>query len=558
MEMGVADKIFRATLDDKNNINVFFTYNADLVKSIKDVVGARWDKNSKLWKFSALAEIANEIDNLILPKNYKKEYDDGFKSLLEKYSEIQNAQKIKFHNDLPQPDIRKFDSWNHQRQAYHYIMARDSALLYMGMGTGKTKVTVDVIMNRGHKRVLIVCPKSVLDVWKEEFEKHTSNHNSWMLFNGTKGPVKKRCADALKQLELAEQRGVVGIYVCNYEIVWREDFKTFMKDANIDLIVADESQKIKGHNAKASKALYEYGKSMKYKLALTGTPMPNSPVDIFGQMRFLNEGIFGRYFTKFKNTYCRMGGYGGYEIMEYINTDEMNEKIYSITYKADRSVLELPKEIHVRRYANLEGKTLRAYNEMKNYLVVQIENGELTASNALSQLLRLQQIASGYVSIENGFGEREMVQVGTEKIDTFIDVIDEIEKDEPVVVFCRFSQDITNVIEALKKQGRVVGELSGKRNDLADFKAGKFDSLVIQVQAGGVGVDLTRARYCIYYSIGFSLGDYEQSLARISRPGQKSDHVIYTHIIARNTVDEKIYKALEDKKDIVKSIIDDL
>lgn len=553
---------YTINIEVKDEIEVSFEYNKEIVDIMKNILGHSWSKKKKAWIFPKVPEIAEEILNDIKYlqydiKKYKINYDQNFQELLNKMEKMRDAAELKYKEDLDQPEKRNFDSWQHQLQAYHYVMERESALLYMGMGTGKTKVAIDVIANRDHKRVLIFCPKSVIDVWKEEIEKHAHDIEEYMICNTKKGTVKSRCNKALKNFRSAEMADKIGVFICNYEAAIRPDFEKFMNKANVDFIIADESQRIKSHGSKVSKSLYKYGKDLKYKLALTGTPMANAPTDIFGQMRFLNEGIFGKYWTHFKNRYCRMGGFNNYEVLEYINQEEMNEKIYSLTYRADRSVLKLPKETHIKRYADLKGKTLKAYKEMKDDLMVSINKGETIATNVLTQLLRLQQIAGGVLRVEKGPDEYEDVTIGKEKATAFSEAIDEIEKEEPIVVFCRFKADINNCKEALKNQGRKPAELSGDIDQLKNFKDGEFDSIVVQVQAGGVGVDLTRAKYCIYYSIGYSLGDYEQSLARISRPGQDSDEVVYIHIIARNTVDEKIYKSIEEKKDIVEAIMEE-
>ena len=126
---------------------------------------------------------------------------------------------------------------------------------------------------------------------------------------------------------------------------------------------------------------------------------------------------------------------------------------------------------------------------------------------------------------------------------------------EPVVVFCRFQQDLDVVHEVCQRLGRSSGELSGRKDQWEDFQFKEaFEVLAVQIQAGGVGVNLTRAAYAIYYSIGFSLGDYLQSLARIHRPGQRRP-VTYYHLIARKTIDERVYEALEARQDLVEAVL---
>jgi SNF2 family DNA or RNA helicase len=132
--------------------------------------------------------------------------------------------------------------------------------------------------------------------------------------------------------------------------------------------------------------------------------------------------------------------------------------------------------------------------------------------------------------------------------------MDDLPVCEPVVVFCRFRCDLEEVAAACRRLGRSHSELSGVRNSLAEWQSGETSVLAVQIQSGGVGIDLTRASYCVYYSLGFSLGDYEQSLARLHRPGQ-TRCVRYYHLVAKDTVDEIVYESLRKRKEIVDGVL---
>ena len=166
------------------------------------------------------------------------------------------------------------------------------------------------------------------------------------------------------------------------------------------------------------------------------------------------------------------------------------------------------------------------------------------------KLIRLQQIANGVVKTDDGIQRR----VDDAKRKLLADTLEDIGKDEPVVVFCRYHLDLDAVHEACVAVGFESRELSGRQDDLALWQKGAGQVLAVQISAGGVGVDLTRARFSIYYSLGFSLGDYEQSEKRVHRPGQTRP-VEYIHLVARNTVDVKIMRALARRAAIVESIL---
>jgi SNF2 family DNA or RNA helicase len=179
----------------------------------------------------------------------------------------------------------------------------------------------------------------------------------------------------------------------------------------------------------------------------------------------------------------------------------------------------------------------------------------------------MQQITSEYLPVmreyydENDKLHHELDRV--EKIDSgktelLEEIIEDISEEEPVVVFCRFKHDLDEIKAVAEKLGRTYGEISGSRKDALDDKAELQDGIQIagvQIQAGGVGIDLTKSHYCIYYSVGYSLGDYEQSLARIHRPGQTKP-VFYYHLVASGTIDEVIYSNLKNKKDVISTIIE--
>lgn len=428
------------------------------------------------------------------------------------------------------------------------------AMLYCGMGCGKSKIAVDLIINFRFKRVLILCPKSVITVWPKEFAKH-AGHDRWAVLPLNKGTIAQRLDQAEAFLHLQEVKGNQAIIVMNYEAVWRSPFDSWVLNfANFDLVVCDESHRIKSPGSAISKYMAKLADKVPYRLCLTGTPMPQGPMDLYGQYRFLDKGIFGTSFTKFRARYAQLvplGDTGAYKIVGYQNEDELHEKFYSIAFRADRDVLDLPEAIHNIREVDLEPKTMKIYKDLERDFYAWIDEGkEVTVSNALAKILRLQQVTSGHIPSDDG----DIVTVGNEKAEALGELFEDIPAEEPIVVFCRFRHDLDAIIQTAQKVGRTACELSGRCNQLAEWQQGKFNVIAVQIQAGGVGVDLTRACYCIYYSVGHSLGDYEQSLARTHRPGQKRT-VFYYQLIASGTIDEKVYKSLQQKKDIVEAIL---
>ena len=196
------------------------------------------------------------------------------------------------------------------------------------------------------------------------------------------------------------------------------------------------------------------------------------------------------------------------------------------------------------------------YAELETDFRTCVKEGEVTAANALVKLLRLQQLTSGRVTVDDD-EKSTMVKVDDAKEVALGDLLVDLPEDEPVVVFGRFKSDLASVHAAAKKVGRASLELSGSRKELSEWQRGDAPILAVQIQSGGTGIDLTRAAYCIYLSVGHSLGDYEQSLARVHRPGQNRT-VFYYHIVAGDTIDLKVYSALRNRKNIVEAVLDDI
>mgnify|MGYP003110361326 FL=1 len=432
--------------------------------------------------------------------------------------------------------------WAHQEEAVAFATARDAAMFHMGMGTGKTRCALEVARRTKAQRILVLCPLSVVAAWQSQIQLFAPEIVAIPL---RKGSVRKKLEHAKAEVAKARAYGKPYAIVVNYESARSAPLGDWLRKVEHDLLVLDESHRIKSPNGTTSRWVSRLAQTCTRRLALTGTPMPHSPLDVYGQFRALAPTLFGWSFVRFRRQYAQMGGFQGKQVMGYQNMEQLREKLARFTFQADRSVLDLPDALHEHRKIDLTPKARRLYEDLDRDFTAQVETGEITAANALVKLLRLQQLTSGRVTVEQG-DDLILQQVDTAKQDALRDLLEDLPGDEPVVVFGRFSSDLTAVHEAAKATGRASLELSGSRRELEAWQAG---------QSGGTGIDLTRARYCCYLSTGFSLGDYEQSLARVHRPGQ-SRPVVYYHFVARDTIDEKVYRALRDRKQVVEAVLD--
>ena len=435
-------------------------------------------------------------------------------------------------------------SWQHQREALAFVKDKPGSMLAMEMGTGKTKVAIDLMDTHGYRRVLILCPLSVVSgVWPGEFAKHSPA--PWAVLPLAHGSVKEKQAQAEAALLKSERAAVV----INYESVWREPFGSWARKQPWDLVVMDESHRCKTPGGVASRYCSRLSDRVPQRLALTGTPMAHSPLDIYAQYRALDKSIYGTSYARFKSRYAVMGGWNNQEIMGYQHQEEFQEKLYSIAYRVEAAdVLDLPPLLTVTRMCELGPKARKLYRTLERDFIADLEEGRITAVNALSQLLRLQQVTSGYARTEDG----QDVEVDTTKAELLADLLEDIGS-EPVVVFARFKHDLGAVHKAAQRLELSSYEISGARKELSLWNE-NGGVLAVQIQSGGLGIDLTKARYAVYYSLGFSLGDYLQSRARLHRQGQERP-VEIIHLIAAKTVDEKVMAALAAREQVVESIM---
>lgn len=432
-------------------------------------------------------------------------------------------------------------------------------------GCGKS-LTAVAIAGRGYldgqvKRVLVVAPLSVLPVWQREFKDYADYPHDVRVLNSS---IEKRIA-ALAGFS----DDVLQVAVINYEAVWREEMFKALRKWRPDMIISDESQKIKGPSTKQSKGMHRLGEVAKYKLILTGTPVTASPMDFFSQYKFLDPDIFGKSYYAFRNRYAVMGGYKNKQVVGYQNKDELIRKAHSIAYRITKAeALDLPETVDQELYCSLEHKANQYYQEMVNFNVAQIEaenkqGRQIVATNVLTRLLRLQQITGGFLPRDDNSGKQ--IQVSSAKLNLLQDILEDLlNAGKKVVIFARFIPEITAIKNIARKiagdngyhaiTGAVSMEDRGKA--VEEFQNNPDVRVCIaQIQTAGLGITLTAADTGIFYSMDFSFANYDQAKARIHRIGQRNK-VTYIHLLAQGTVDEKVYSVLKQKKSVADDVVD--
>ena len=458
--------------------------------------------------------------------------------------------------------------WKHQLAALRYLMKEEhpSAALLLQMGAGKTKICIDLINNKGWDTVLIVCPKKASRVWVKQFPIHSVDSKILVVnLSNLSGDSKVR---AVQKNTEERKFGQKVVFITNYDSVWREPFRTYIKDkVKFDAIICDESHRLKSPSSKCSRFMQVLGRRCEHKYISTGTLLAQTPLDVYAQYRFMNPEVFGTSFEKFRGQYTKLDVQKsmklGYEVLDkkepYINLDELNSKIMSCAFKVDAE-LDLPPTRDIIVEVDLPSKVESIYKEIEKEGAVELAAGTLEIDNVLVTALRLQQLTSGFIKLEDEDGNKHIEMLSKAKADALEDLLMDLPQEEPVVVFAKFVQDIKNIRKVCKGLGRKYSEISGRKDEYDDWDAGKTSVLIVQIESGAEGLDFTRARYAVYYSLTHKLWIYTQSRKRLHRPGQNHE-VTYYFLQAKRSkgksVDEGILDSLNNNEDYIQRVMRD-
>lgn len=439
--------------------------------------------------------------------------------------------------------------------------------LLFEMGCGKTLTAIAVTgaaYQMGKvKRVLIVAPTSVCAVWPKEFQDYAAFPYTIKTMLGDK---KKR----LKELDdlVRFPYPHLKVAVINYESTWRDEIYEALEDYDADLIICDESQRIKTHDSEQSKAMHRLGDKARYKLILSGTPVQNEAVDIFSQYRFLDSTIFGQNFYTFRNRYAVMGGFNRKQIVSYRDLDQLIQKEHNIAYRVTKAeALDLPEQTFENRYITLSTKERNLYDHIRRDSYAELsDGGTITATTVLTKLLRLQQFTGGFL-VQDDAEKPQLVSTG--KLDALADILQDyvVEGKKKLVIFARFLPEVHEIEKLtdkmLTKHGMkavaIYGEIPKESRGaiVQQFQTDPNTMVFIgQIDTAGTGITLTAADTCVYYSVNFNYATYSQSLSRIHRIGQKHP-CTYIHLVTENSVDSNILDSLSKKEDLAKTVVDD-
>lgn len=436
----------------------------------------------------------------------------------------------------------------YQERAIGFGLSMPGVAIICEQGTGKTYICLAIAGIRWKwdevDRLLISAPKRAAYVWKKNLQRFA------------KFPYQLSVIRKAHELDNIPTGHGLHIIVTTHDRM-RLSAKVFRK-WKPDMMVVDESHKMKNRQAKRTRAMYMIGDRAPFRVTSTGTPIgQQAPVDIFAQYRFVDPDHFGRSFKHFKDRYLEMGGYMDFEVVGYKNLDEFIKKVHDVSFRATKKELNLPPESFESIYVEATPKTRRIYRELDLEFITQINDETISVDRRITAMTKLRQITSGLVKSD----AHNLVPVAEEKAKALTDFLEDRDPSRKLVVFTVFKHEIEIIREVARGLGLRMLVVEGKTKDsdrIIDHfnRLPKYAMLVSQVQAGGTGIELQVADTSVFYSPTFSFIDYVQAKDRIHRKGQLRP-VTHNNMVMEGTVDEDIVEAVERHRSFADLILDE-
>ena len=443
----------------------------------------------------------------------------------------------------------KFMPHDYQKYAIEYIKSHPITALFLDMGLGKTVTTLTAIRDLMYdafevKRVLVVAPLRVArDTWPDELRKW--NHLKELTCSVVVGTVAER-RRALQQ--------DADIYIVNREnLAWLYENSRL----DFDMVVLDELSSFKNHQSKRFRAMKALRPKVKRIVGLTGTPSGNGLMDLWAEFRILDMGErLGRYISQYRNLYFQPDKRNGMVVYSYKPLPGAEEAIYhqisdiTVSMKAT-DYLEMPELVSVAKEVRLSETEKKRYDELKKSLVLELPGGEVTSANAASLTLKLSQMANGAIYTDG----KDVAAIHDRKLDALEDII-ESANGRPILVAYWYKHDLERITKLLDKLKVEYARISSP-GSIEMWNRGEFAVGLIHPASAGHGLNLQAGgNHLVWFGLTWSLELYQQTNARLFRQGQKSGTVVVQHIIAKDSIDERVLKALAQKDNTQTALID--
>lgn len=542
-------KMVDIKIDKSNKCNgdyslfVTFDFDMKIVNIIRELPSRYWYAEQKMWEipFNKLGELVSKID--------WTEIDINGEYIMTEKPKAKMPENFKF----------KTQPYDHQIDGFNFGLQYDRWLLGDEMGLGKTKQVIDIAvakkLQKGYKHCLIICGVNGLKWnWQNEVGIH-SDEQAYILGQRVQrdkiviGSNSDKYTDVMKL-----STNPAYFIITNIETLRNDDItaelQKLCKSGEIGMIAFDECHKAKNAQSQQGKGILKL--SAETMIAMTGTPLMNQPLDLYIILKWL--GYEKHAFYSFKNHYCVMGGYGGYEVVGYKNLEELQEQLQNIMLRRKKEeVLDLPEKTYIDEYVDMTPKQTQIYKEVTADIKASIDQIKM-ANNPLAELIRMRQ-ATGYTGILSS-QIRESA-----KLDRLEELVEETSaNNKQVVIFSNWTQMTDAIYERLSEQYKI-GQITGETKDadrqsiVQKFQRGDIKVLIGTIGAMGTGLTLTEGTVEIFVDEPWNMALKEQAVDRCHRIGQKSNLTIYT-LMCRNTIDERIHELVEKKGAIADALVD--
>ena len=445
----------------------------------------------------------------------------------------------------------RYSPHEYQRYVIDYIKKNPVAAVFLDMGLGKTSITLtalnDLLFDSFDvHRILVVAPLRVArNTWSSEIKKW--EHLQDLQYSIVVGTEKERMTALEKRAD---------IYIINRENVqWLVEKSG--KKFDYDMVVVDELSSFKNHEAKRFRAFMKVRPKVKRIVGLTGTPSSNGLMDLFAEFKLLDMGErLGRFIGAYRANFFRPDKMNGPIVYSYKPIPGAESMIYNrisditISMKAT-DYLKMPELVSSRYEVQMDDVEKQKYEEFKKDLVLEIEDGEITAANAASLSGKLSQMANGAVYSD----DLAVMQIHDKKLDALEDII-EAANGKPVLVAYWFKHDLTRITERLRKL-KVIYQKLDSDESIRKWNEKELQVGLIHPASAGHGLNLqSGGSTMVWFGLTWSLELYQQTVARLWRQGQTENTVVIQHIVTADTIDERILKALEQKDNTQSALID--
>ena len=535
---------FSQKLKYKQSLYIKGDYNPTILDVIHSFQTRYYHRNSKLWEckidyFPIILDKLKFEDIQIcgeVPKKFEK-----YLKMLDIYDE-QDADYLS-----------RTKPFEHQMESFNYALTHNKFLLGDEQGLGKTKQALDIAVARKHKmrHCLIVCGVNNLKWnWYKEVEIHT-NEKAHILGSRVNRKGKTVIGSSAERLADLKQIHDEYFLITNIETLRDKSIQSQIKkmcnDGIIGMTIIDEIHKCKNSQSKQGKAIHcccSY-----YRLALTGTPLMNNPVDLYNVLKWLE--VENHSLTYFKNLYCEMGGFGGYEIIGYKNLDQLENSLNkNMLRRRKEEVLDLPPKIYTDELLDLDSSQNKLYRDVTNQIIEDIDRIMLLP-NPLTELIRLRQVTSN----PNILTSKNITNV---KYDRIVDILESTT--DKIIIFSNWTKVINPLYIKLSSLGYnpalVTGESKDPILEMNKFQSDNTCKVILgTTPALGTGYTLTEANTVIFIDEPWSKAIKDQAEDRCHRIGTKGTVNIIT-LICKDTIDERIHQIIKDKGELSDRIVD--